>query len=86
MILSHAKTDYSLCVHSLMRMQAHTFILYVLYAVGQLRDYCINRLIGLVGRVFANGPRDQGSITGWVIPKTFLKNGTCYLLALYSES
>ena len=30
--------------------------------------YC--RLIGLVGRVFANGPRDLGSIRGRVIPKT----------------
>ena len=26
--------------------------------------------IGLVGRVFANGPRDLGSIPGQVIPKT----------------
>ena len=24
----------------------------------------------LVSRVFGNGPRDQGSIPGWVIPKT----------------
>ena len=30
-----------------------------------------NRLIGLVGRVFANGPGDLGSIPGRVIPKTF---------------
>ena len=30
----------------------------------------INRLIGLVGRVFANGPVDLGSIPGRVIPKT----------------
>ena len=29
-----------------------------------------NRLISLVGRVFANGPGDQGSIPGRVIPKT----------------
>ena len=27
-------------------------------------------LIGLVGRVFTNGPGDMGSIRGWVIPKT----------------
>ena len=26
--------------------------------------------IGLMCRVFANGPEDWGSITGWVIPKT----------------
>ena len=29
-----------------------------------------NRLIGLVGKVFANGTGDRGSIPGWVIPKT----------------
>ena len=29
-----------------------------------------NRLIGLVGRVFANGPRNLGSIPDRVIPKT----------------
>ena len=29
-----------------------------------------NRLIGLVGRVFANGPGDRGSIPSRVIPKT----------------
>ena len=28
------------------------------------------RLIGLVGRVFANGPGNQGSLPGRVIPKT----------------
>ena len=27
-------------------------------------------LIGLVGRVFTNGPGDQGSVSGQVIPKT----------------
>ena len=30
----------------------------------------MNRLIGPVGRVFANGPGDLGSIPGCVIPKT----------------
>ena len=30
--------------------------------------YCLH--IGLVGRVFANGPGDLGSIPGRVIPKT----------------
>ena len=29
-----------------------------------------NRLIGQVGRVFANGPEDLGSVPGRVIPKT----------------
>ena len=26
--------------------------------------------IGLISRVFTNGPGDRGSIPGWVIPKT----------------
>ena len=30
----------------------------------------VRNLAGLVGRVFANGPRDLGSIPGRVIPKT----------------
>ena len=30
----------------------------------------INRIIGLVGRVFTNGPGDLRSIPGQVIPKT----------------
>ena len=34
-------------------------------------QYVQNRLMGLVGRVFANGPADLGSILGRVIPKTF---------------
>ena len=29
-----------------------------------------NRLIGLAGRVFTDGTRDMGSISGRVIPKT----------------
>ena len=32
--------------------------------------YSINWTIGLMSRVFANGPGDWGSIPGWVIPKT----------------
>ena len=42
---------------------------------------CFYRLIGQVGRMFANGPGDLGSIPGGVIPKalkmvldTFLLN------------
>ena len=41
----------------------------------------VNRLIVLVGRVFASGLGDRGSIPDQVIPKAFLKNGTWYLLA-----
>ena len=35
-----------------------------------ITDFIGNRLIGLVGRVFANGPGDLGLIPGRVIPKT----------------
>ena len=34
------------------------------------KNLMFNRLIGLVARVFANGPGDRGSIPGRVIPKT----------------
>ena len=33
-------------------------------------DYKFNQAIGLISRVFANGPGDQGSIPCSVIPKT----------------
>ena len=33
-------------------------------------NFTLNRLIGLVGRVFANGPENLGSQPGRVIPKT----------------
>ena len=32
--------------------------------------YCYNRVIGLMSRVFANGPEDWRSIPDRVIPKT----------------
>ena len=52
-----------MCTHTHTYMHTHTHILY--------------RLIGLVGRVFANGPGDLGSIPG----HEDFKNGTWYLLA-----
>ena len=39
---------------------------HTLYDEKKYQDW----LIGLVGRVFANGPGDLGSIPGCVIPKT----------------
>ena len=43
--------------------------------------HLINKLFsGLMSRVFANGPVDQGSIPGRVIPKT-KNNATWYHLA-----
>ena len=41
----------------------------------------MNRFIGLVGRVFANGPVDQGSIPGHVIPKTLKMVRPCLTLS-----
>ena len=43
-------------------------------------EYLSNRLIGLVGRVFADGPGDLGSIPGHVIPKTLKMALDTYLL------
>ena len=43
----------------------------VSWAIGEHSNHHTNdRLIGLVGRVFANGPGDVGSVPGRVIPKT----------------
>ena len=42
------------------------------------KEMAVNRFIGLVSRVFANGPEDWGSISSRVIP---FKNGTWYLFA-----
>ena len=39
-----------------------------LWSIGNMKLY-ESLLIGLVGRVFANGPEDLGSIPGRVIPK-----------------
>ena len=41
-----------------------------LYLLSKLMFYAIYRFIGLMSRMFANGPGDQGSIPGRVIPKT----------------
>ena len=47
---------------------------YYLLPNGNCKQICknpkISALIGLVGRVLANGPGDLGSIPGLVIPKT----------------
>ena len=43
--------------------------MYIMYGLnGPIREN--NRPIDLVGKVFANGPGDRGSILGRVIPKT----------------
>ena len=43
-------------------------------------DAALVRLTGLVGRVFANGPGDLGSIPGRIIPKTLKMVLDTYLL------
>ena len=50
---------YTTAVFDLIRQ----FLREIHYSIG-------NRLIGLVGRVFASGPRYRGSIPGRVMPKT----------------
>ena len=44
----------------------------------------IKVFIGLVGRVFANGPEDRGSIPSWVIPKTLKTVFDTSLLSIIS--
>ena len=58
----------------------HTVIQYQLL----LSNTNKNQAIGLMSRVFANGPGDRGSIPGWVIPKT--QNGTWCHLSLWYRS
>ena len=47
-------------------MNLQTIHLQIIYAY----IYIVNRGIGLMSRVFANGPGDRGSFPGRVIPKT----------------
>ena len=44
--------------------------LFICSLADYIYSYIYNRLIGLVGREFANGLGDLGSIQGHVIPKT----------------
>ena len=61
-------------IHTPTHTHTHTYIYIYIYIY--IYNYNIyiniisNRLIGLVGRVFTNGPGDWGSIPGRVIPKT----------------
>ena len=60
----------SLCIH--------------LYPLIRTYSFLINRAIGLMSRVFTNGPGDWGSIPGWVIPKTQKKKKTIFDAALHN--
>ena len=53
-----------LCVESNYTLNQNTKIPSASYIMEEFR------FIGLVGRVFANGPGDLGSIPGRIIPKT----------------
>ena len=65
----------------------------VLYQSSKIEDvYLLSKLalvtlvltdpFGIVGRVFANGPRDQGSIPGQVIPKIQKKDNYLTLIII----
>ena len=50
------------------RVQSIDQIELFIYFTGDYYRY--NQVIGLMSRVFANGPGDRGSIPGRVVPKT----------------
>ena len=56
-------------MHIYIYIYIYTYINIYIYIYTYKYIYS-NWLIGLVGRVFANGPGDLGSIRGGVIPKT----------------
>ena len=55
-------------MHSILRV---LFLYNLVSYYGNLKYLLLNRLIGPVGRVFANDHGDRGSIPGHIIPKTF---------------
>ena len=66
MMMMHLKTAKKFLKYSLhCRLILKISLLLVTYKI-----FIYNRLIGLVGRVFPNGPGDLGSIPCRVIPKT----------------
>ena len=58
-------TEVSLFMQTIILFQVNSFLMIICQ-----QTTIVYRLIGLVGRVFANGPGDLGSIPGCVIPKT----------------
>ena len=60
---THKKYCTYNCKHDTSVIKLETIFAYCFF-------YLVYRLIGLVDRVFANGPGDWGLIPGWVIPKT----------------
>ena len=47
------------------------FFIFIIIIIIIIIIILLVKLIGQQGRMFANGPRDPGSIPGRVIPKTF---------------
>ena len=60
--------------------RVQVYVQYYIWSCIRVFIYLNNRLIGLVDRVFGNGPGDQGSIPGRIIPKTFKMVFNTYLL------
>ena len=54
----------------LIYMYIYTCVYVCIYVYIYQYIYIYNQLIVIIVRVFANGPEDQGSIPGHVIPKT----------------
>ena len=63
-VVSEFELKWSYCVH----FSVNTYPLS--YGLNITTIVFLNRLIGLVVRMFSNGPGDVGSIPGHVIPKT----------------
>ena len=64
------KTEYIYIYIYITKLNSYSLIALALYIYIYTYIYIYNWLIGLVGRVFANCPGVQGSISGHVIPNT----------------
>ena len=54
-----------------LKLSSELYLTLLKHGKNKCLVYCwLNKGIGLMSRVFASGPGDQGSIPGWVIPKT----------------
>ena len=61
-------TGVGLCIYHYFYI--HYYLSFIIFILIMSICNLLNRLPGLVGRVFDNGPRDLGLIPGRVIPKT----------------
>ena len=58
------------CTFTFCTSNVFSYFCSIRFQIRLYHMFMLNWLIGLVGRVFANGLRDLGSIPGCVIPKT----------------